>query len=51
MNITPRDISKLFQTRNLRQHICLTQLRSLVDTLLGAITAFEHHQKSTCYQG
>ena len=39
MNITKCDISKLFQTLHLGQHICLTQLSIVVDTPLGATIA------------
>jgi hypothetical protein len=46
MHITENDMTKPFQTLYLCQHICLTQLSSLADTLLGAITGSEHYQKS-----
>jgi hypothetical protein len=47
--MTKSDITKLFLTLYLCQHICLTQLSTLADTLLGATTDFEHCQKSRSY--
>jgi hypothetical protein len=47
--ITESDITKPFLTLSLCQHICLTQLSTLADTLLGATTDFEHCQKSRSY--
>jgi hypothetical protein len=41
--MTKSDITKLFLTLYLCQHICLTQLSTLADTLLGATTDFEHY--------
>jgi hypothetical protein len=47
--MTESDITKPFLTLSLCQHICLTQLSTLADTLLGATTDFEHCQKSRSY--
>jgi hypothetical protein len=43
------DITKLFLTLYLCQYICLIQLSTLADTLLGAIIDFEYCQKSRSY--
>jgi hypothetical protein len=48
-NITESDITKPFLTLCLCQHICLTQLSTLVGALLGATIDFEHSQKSKSY--
>jgi hypothetical protein len=48
MKIIRNDMFKPFQTPYLVQHIYLTQLRTMVDTLLGATTDFEHYKKFRC---
>jgi hypothetical protein len=47
--MTKSDITKPFLTLYLCQHICLTQLSTLADNLLGATIDFEHCQKSRSY--
>jgi hypothetical protein len=48
-NIVRSGIAKPFLTLYLCQHICLTQLGILADTLWGATTGFDHYQKPRCY--
>jgi hypothetical protein len=40
--VTESNIAKLFQTLYLEQYVCLTQLSTLVDTLLGATPDVEY---------